>query len=84
MRDDEEYIVQPIEVTPELPEPYVGGFERVINARTGDAQTAMYVFELLAGGKKAYVGTFFGPFTVQAEHKFLDWLQVQSEFNLVR
>lgn len=73
MNAEDVYTVEPLSEEPDLPEGFVGGFERVTNMRTGDCETALYVFRLVAGGQKAYVGTFFGSFPPLAWARFHEW-----------
>lgn len=82
MNADDTYGVEPLSEEPCLPKPYEGGYERVTNLRTGDCETALYVFERLQSGQKAYLGTFFGSFTQQAYEAFQKWLRVYRDHNL--
>lgn len=73
------YSVEPLAEEAVLPHPYTGGYERVTNLRTGDCETALYVFVKVKGGKKAYVGTFFGPYAHQANDAFWNWLHAYQD-----
>jgi len=79
MNDQDTYGVEPIEEEPVLPWPFVGGFERVTNLRSGDCVTALYVFALVRKNQKAYVGTFFGAFPSFAMAAFREWLSVHRD-----
>lgn len=83
MNPDDTYGVEQLEEEPDMPWPFVGGFERVTNLRTGDCVTALYVFALVERGQKAYVGTFFGPFPAHAMEAFRKWLQVHRDKNAI-
>lgn len=73
MNPDDTYGVEPLSEEPDLPAGFTGGYERVTNLRTGDAETALYVFYVNPHGQKAYVGTFLGAFPCDAFLKFHEW-----------
>ncbi len=79
MNADDTYSVEPLSENAALPWPFVGGYERITNNRTGDCETALYVFALVKNGNRAYVGTFFGSFAHQANDAFRDWLQIHRD-----
>jgi len=81
MNADDTFGIEQLTEEPKLPSGFVGGFERVTNLRSGDCQTALYVFFLTEGGKKAYVGTFYGAFPSHATRAFREWLAVQNDLN---
>jgi len=84
MNTEDVYTVEPLSEEAEMPWPFVGGYERVTNMRTGDCETALYVFALVKGNKKCYVGTFFGSFPPHAMKAFREWLLVHRDKNIKR
>lgn len=79
MKGEDVYLVEPLCDWPAVRKPFQGGYERVTNVRTQDCFTALYVFEILPNGKRAYVGTFEAPYAHQCYSRFLDWLWIQKD-----